>query len=58
MPILRVDEAKHVVICNYDLKPGYSGVPNPLYEKREGVTLLLGDAKESLKQLINLVEKL
>ena len=30
MPILRVDQAKHVIICNYDTKPGYAGVDNPL----------------------------
>ena len=43
MPILRVDEAKHVIVCNLDTKPGYSGVDNPLYEQPQ-VTLLLGDA--------------
>lgn len=55
MPVLDVGEAKHVVICNYDLQPGYAGVPNPLYEEAESapdhVALLLGDAKESLKDL-------
>ena len=53
MPILNVDEARHLIICNFDLKPGYAGVPNPLYEKTEGVTLLLGDAKESLTRLLS-----
>ena len=51
-PVLNVDEAKHIVICNYDLKPGYAGVPNPLYEMKDKVTLLLGDAKESLNKLM------
>ncbi|NLY70325.1 MAG: NAD(P)(+) transhydrogenase (Re/Si-specific) subunit beta, partial [Clostridiales bacterium] len=31
MPILNVEKAKHIIICNYDLQPGYSGVDNPLY---------------------------
>ncbi len=53
MPILNVDKAKHVIICNYDLKPGYAGVENPLYSREKGVTLLLGDAKETLSQLIS-----
>jgi len=53
MPILNVDQAKHVIICNYDLKPGYSGVHNPLYDRQEGVTLLLGDASDTLQKLIN-----
>ncbi|AMP20272.1 hypothetical protein AZF37_02965 [endosymbiont 'TC1' of Trimyema compressum] len=52
MPILNVDEAPETVICNFDTKPGYAGVDNPLYEKEEGVTLLLGDAKETLKKLL------
>ncbi|MBO5185000.1 MAG: NAD(P)(+) transhydrogenase (Re/Si-specific) subunit beta, partial [Clostridia bacterium] len=52
MPILNVADAKNIIICNYDLKPGYAGVENPLYSKKDGVTLLLGDAKESLMKLI------
>lgn len=52
MPILEVSKAKHIIICNYDLEPGYSGVENPLYKKAQGVTLLLGDAKETLAELL------
>ncbi|MDF2700070.1 MAG: transhydrogenase beta subunit [Haloplasmataceae bacterium] len=53
MPILNVDQAKHVIICNYDLKPGYAGVENPLYKRESGVTLLLGNAGETLKNLLS-----
>ncbi len=53
MPVLNVDQAKHVIICNYDLNPGYAGVPNPLYDNTEKVTMMLGDAKESLQKLIS-----
>ena len=48
MPVLNVDQAPEVIICNYDLKPGYAGVENPLYSRKTGVYLMLGDAKESL----------
>lgn len=51
MPVLNVADAKHVIICNYDLKPGYAGVENPLYQRGEGVSLLLGDAKDTLRTL-------
>lgn len=51
MPIINIDKVKNIIICNYDLKPGYSGVDNPLYNKKEGITLLLGDAKETIKLL-------
>jgi NAD(P) transhydrogenase subunit beta len=53
MPVLNVDQAPEVIICNFDLKPGYAGVENPLYTRKEGVYLLLGDAKESLNKLIS-----
>ncbi len=52
MPVLNVDRAKEIFICNFDLNPGYAGVPNPLYTRTTGVHLLLGDAKESLNGLI------
>ncbi|MDR0748527.1 MAG: NAD(P)(+) transhydrogenase (Re/Si-specific) subunit beta [Tannerellaceae bacterium] len=51
MPVLNADQAKHIIICNFDTKPGYAGVPNPLYEMTDKVTMMLGDAKESLAKL-------
>jgi NAD/NADP transhydrogenase beta subunit len=56
MPVLNVDQAKNVFICNYDLNPGYAGVDNPLYKKEKGVHLLLGDAKESVNKLISMLD--
>ena len=50
MPVLSVEDAPKIVFCNFDTKPGYAGVPNPLYEA-ENVLLMLGDAKESVAQL-------
>ena len=58
MPILNVDQAKHIIVCNYDLKPGYAGVDNPIYSRKEGVTLLLGDAAQTLQQLLDDLLKL
>ncbi len=53
MPVLNVDKAREIFICNYDLQPGYAGVDNPLYNRTEGVYMLLGDAKESLNELLD-----
>ena len=53
MPVLNVEDAKYIVFCNYDLKPGYAGVENPLYTRKEGVSLLLGDAAKTLEELMN-----
>ncbi|MEL7568757.1 MAG: NAD(P)(+) transhydrogenase (Re/Si-specific) subunit beta, partial [Dehalobacterium sp.] len=52
MPILNAFEAKNVIICNYDTKPGYAGVDNPLYQMPNSL-LLLGDAKKSLGNLVS-----
>lgn len=50
MPILRADEARHVIVCNLDERPGYSGVPNSLYHNSKTI-LLLGDAKATVGRL-------
>lgn len=50
MPILNVHKARSVIVCNLDEKPGYSGVPNPLYDEPQAV-LLFGNAKETVAQL-------
>ena len=55
MPVLDVEKAPMAVFCNFDTKPGYAGVPNPLYEA-DNVLLMLGDAKESVKALISYVK--
>lgn len=51
MPILRAHEARTVIVCNLDEKPGYSGVPNPLYDAPDTI-LLFGDAKETVAALL------
>jgi len=50
MPVLNVADAPMAVFCNFDTKPGYAGVPNPLYEADQ-VLLMLGDAKTSVQTL-------
>ena len=51
MPVLNAADAKNVIICTFDEKPGYAGVPNPLYSADNAI-LLLGDAKESVASLM------
>ena len=50
MPILLAQEAKSIIVCNLDRKPGYSGVENPLYNNPKTI-FLPGDAKESVRAL-------
>jgi NAD(P) transhydrogenase subunit beta len=51
MPILKAHEARRVIVCNFDRKPGYSGVPNPLYDDDRTI-LLLGDAQQTIGDLV------
>ena len=51
MPILEVYRSRHVIVCNLDAQPGYAGVENTLYG-RENVTLCLGDAKDTVRDLV------
>ncbi|MBQ6808593.1 MAG: NAD(P)(+) transhydrogenase (Re/Si-specific) subunit beta [Firmicutes bacterium] len=50
MPVLKAADAPVVIVCNFDLKPGYAGVPNPLYTAKNAV-LMLGDAQETVTSL-------
>lgn len=50
MPILNVSEARRVVVCNLDARPGYSGVDNLLYQDPR-VVMLLGDARQTVQQI-------
>jgi NAD(P) transhydrogenase subunit beta len=52
MPILNVDQCGRVIIFNYDLKPGYSGVENPLYSRKKGIVVLQGDAKKTIEDIL------
>lgn len=51
MPILLAQDAKQVIVCNFDTNPGYSGVPNPLYDNDKTI-LLLGDARETTAAML------
>ncbi|MCP4719222.1 MAG: NAD(P)(+) transhydrogenase (Re/Si-specific) subunit beta, partial [Desulfobacteraceae bacterium] len=51
MPILMVHDAKRILICNFDAKPGYSGVENTLYQDKKTI-MLLGDAASTANDLI------
>lgn len=55
MPVLHVDQARFVILCNKDTQPGYAGVNNPLYERRENTLFLPGNAAETIARLLELV---
>lgn len=51
MPILTAHEARRIVVCNMDEKPGYSGVANPLYDDPKTI-LIPGDARATFDRLL------
>ena len=51
MPVLRVWEAKNVVVFKRSMNPGYSGVQNPLFFK-ENSYMCFGDAKASVDEIV------
>lgn len=51
MPVLSIQDARNVVIFNFDDKPGFSGVANTLYSM-EKTACIWGDASTNLKQLL------
>ncbi|MDD2492722.1 MAG: NAD(P)(+) transhydrogenase (Re/Si-specific) subunit beta [Bacilli bacterium] len=53
MPILDVDDCKQVIIFNYDLKPGYAGVENPIYQRTKNIYLELGNASDTIAKILS-----
>jgi NAD/NADP transhydrogenase beta subunit len=51
MPILMAHDAKKIIVCNFDAKPGYSGVENTLYKNPKAI-MLLDDAASTANDLI------
>jgi NAD(P) transhydrogenase subunit beta len=52
MPVLRVWEAKNVVVFKRSMASGYAGVQNPLFY-RENTAMLFGDAKARVDDIVD-----
>lgn len=50
MPVLRVWDAKQVIVMKRSLAAGYAGVDNPVFLK-DNADMLLGDAKDTVEKL-------
>ncbi len=51
MPVLKVWEAKNVVVFKRGMSAGYAGVQNPLFFLENSV-MFFGDAKASTQELV------
>ena len=52
MPVLRVWEARNVIIFKRSMATGYAGVPNPLFY-RDNSQMLFGDAKDRVEDIVH-----
>jgi NAD(P) transhydrogenase subunit beta len=57
MPIIEVGETHQVIVLKRSMNTGFAGIDNPLFYK-ENTSLLFGDAKESVGQVLKAVEDL
>jgi H+-translocating NAD(P) transhydrogenase subunit beta len=57
MPILDVEDAKHVIVNKRSMKPGYAGIENELFF-RPKTSMLFGDAKDALTKLVAEIKSL
>lgn len=57
MPILKVWDAKHVIVLKRSMRPGYAGIQNQLFF-HEKTRMLFGDAKDSISKLVSEVKTL
>ncbi|WP_207492441.1 NAD(P)(+) transhydrogenase (Re/Si-specific) subunit beta [Aridibaculum aurantiacum] len=51
MPILEVEQSKHVIVNKRSMKPGYAGIENMLFFQPK-TSMLFGDAKAVLQKLV------
>ena len=56
MPVLNVWNAKSVIVLKRSMRPGYSGIQNPLFFHKKN-KMLFGDAKDSLQKLVQAVKE-
>jgi NAD(P) transhydrogenase subunit beta len=52
MPILDVENAKHIIVNKRSMKPGYAGIENELFYNQK-TSMLFGDAKDALTKLLH-----
>jgi NAD(P) transhydrogenase subunit beta len=57
MPVLKVWDAKNVIVLKRSMRAGYAGIENPLFYHAK-TKMLFGDAKESMTKLMSALKAL
>ena len=52
MPILDVENAKHIIVNKRSMNVGYAGIENELFFNQK-TSMLFGDAKSALTELVS-----
>lgn len=52
MPILDVENAKHIIVNKRSMNPGYAGIENELFFNQK-TSMLFGDAKDQVTKIVN-----
>jgi NAD(P) transhydrogenase subunit beta len=56
MPVLKVWNARNVVVVKRSLSPGFAGIPNPLFAA-DNTLMLFGDGKKALVELVGALKE-
>jgi NAD(P) transhydrogenase subunit beta len=56
MPILKVDQAQHVMILKRSMNPGFAGIENMLFY-RDNTMMVFGDARSTLTKMLDGINK-
>ncbi len=57
MPILNVDQARHVFVIKRSMNPGFAGIQNPLFFN-DNTMMIFGDAKATVLELVEALRQL
>jgi NAD(P) transhydrogenase subunit beta len=57
MPIIDVDYAKTVVVIKRSLRPGFAGIPNPLFA-HDNTLMFFNDGKKAILEILTAVKEL
>ncbi|MHB1610374.1 MAG: NAD(P)(+) transhydrogenase (Re/Si-specific) subunit beta [Sulfobacillus sp.] len=57
MPVLNVDQSRKIIVLKRGMSPGFAGIDNPLYTNPK-TSMLFGDARDSLNELVRAVEEM
>lgn len=56
MPILNVDQSRHVMVLKRSMNPGFAGIENMLFY-RDNTMMVFGDARATLSKMVDALSR-